>query len=112
LSIVTIEHVGVIVEAQAQISLLINGNMRNYVKVCGKGPIRKRSKGYWNGPQSTPMFNMFYKNNAFTAYFDLKFLLKNRFLNYCKVCWCVLLLPLCRGQSATSLQYYSNMIKM
>jgi len=32
---------------------------------------------------------MFFKNNAFTAYFGLKFLLKNMFLNYCKVCWCV-----------------------
>jgi len=32
---------------------------------------------------------MFLKNNAFTAHFDLKLLLKNVFLNYCTVCWCV-----------------------
>jgi len=34
-------------------------------------------------------FLLFFKNNAFTAYFGLKFLLKIMFLIYCKVCWCV-----------------------
>jgi len=58
-----------------------------------------------------------FKNNAFTACFGLKFLLKSMFLNYCKKCVDVSavdssLLPLCRGQSAT-IQYYSrpNMLK-
>jgi len=44
-----------------------------------KDLIRRRSKGCGDGPQSSATFILFFKNNTFTAYFDLKFLLKNMF---------------------------------
>jgi len=65
-------------------NLSVSGN--NYVKVRGKGSICKRSKGSGDGPQTSAIFVTFFKNNTFTAYFGLKFLLKVMFLNYCKVC--------------------------
>jgi len=76
---VNIKCIGVTVEAQAQKSLSVSGN--NYVKVWEKGPICRRSKGFGDGPQSSAIFTMFFKNNAFTAYFGLKFLMKIMFLN-------------------------------
>jgi len=56
---ITIECVGVTVEAQAQKSLSVSGN--NYVKVWGKRSLRRRSKGCGDGPQSTAIFTMFQK---------------------------------------------------
>jgi len=80
---ITIECVGVTVEAQAQKSLSVSGN--NYVKVLEKRPHPQSVERVWRW---TPKFNNFYnvfKNNAFTAHFGLRFLLKIMFLNYCYI---------------------------
>jgi len=59
------------------------------VKVWGKRPHPQAVERERDGPQIPAIFTMFFKNNAFTAHFDLKLLLKNIFLNFCKVCWLV-----------------------
>jgi len=63
---ITIECVGITVEAQAQKSLLVSGN--NYVKVREKGPYASDRKGVKMDPK-VQQFLLCFKNNAFTAYF-------------------------------------------
>jgi len=61
------------------------------VKVWGKRarPSAGDRKGVGMEPK-VQQFLMFFKNNSFTVYYlGLKYLLKNMFLNYCKVYWCV-----------------------
>jgi len=64
---ITIECVGVTVEAQAQ-KFIISEN--NYVKVWGKSPSAGGRKGVGIDPKVQQFF--VFKNNAFTACFGLK----------------------------------------